>query len=152
MMSTPTVAQLVAAIRAQLSEVIAPAVEDPAAGGALGMIDHLLQTIAIRAEHEIEWMVAHVDDVVRLAEEFTDGDGGSEPVDLALSRYRAEQQNSLSAGAMTANFALANGVLSAILEATVSDEGPLASRARDLVRRDVAHGVEIVGEFELVPP
>jgi hypothetical protein len=77
---------------------------------------------------------------------------GWESVELALSRYRAEQQNSLSAGAMTANFALANGVLSAILEATVSDEGPLASRARDLVRRDVAHGVEIVGEFELVPP
>jgi hypothetical protein len=152
MMSTPTVAQLVAAIRAQLSEVIAPAVEDPAAGGALAMIDHLLQTIAIRSEHEIEWMVAHVDRVVRLAEQFVDHEGGSESVDLALSRYRAEHQDSLSASAVTANFALANGVLSAILEATVSDEGPLARRARDLVRRDVAHGVDIVGEFELVLP
>ncbi|MCU1694881.1 MAG: hypothetical protein JWR34_944 [Mycobacterium sp.] len=152
MMSTPTVAQLVTAIRAQLSEVVAPAVEDPAAGRVLGMVDHLLQTIAVRAEHEIEWMVTHVDDVVGLAEEFVVGEGGSESIDLALNRYRAEHRRSLSTSAMTANFALANGVLSAILETTVSDDGPLARRARDLMRRDVAHAVDIVGDFALVPP
>jgi hypothetical protein len=152
MMSTPTVAQLVTAIRAQLSEVVAPAVEDPAAGRVLGMVDHLLQTIAVRAEHEIEWMVAHVEDVVGLAEEFVDGEGGSESIDLALNRYRAEHRRSLSTSAVTENFALANGVLSAILETTVSDDGPLARRARDLMRRDVAHAVDIVGDFVLVPP
>jgi hypothetical protein len=152
MMSTPTVAQLVTAIRAQLSEVVAPAVDDPAAGRVLGMVDHLLQTIAVRAEHEIEWMVAHVDDVVGLAEEFVDGEGGSESIDLALNRYRAEHRRSLSTSAVTENFALANGVLSAILETTVSDDGPLARRARDLMRRDVAHAVDIVGDFVLVPP
>src|SRR3981189_1746029 len=122
MMSTPTVAQLVSAIRAQLSEVVAPAVEDPAAGRVLAMIDHLLQTIAVRAEHVIEWMVAHIDDVARLAGEFPAGGGGAERIALGLSQYRAEHQNSLSASAMTADFALANGVLSAMLEATVSDE------------------------------
>ena len=152
MMSTPTVAQLVTAIRAQLSEVVAPAVDDPAAGRVLGMVDHLLQTIAVRAEHEIEWMVAHVEDVVGLAEEFVAGEGGSESIDLALNRYRAEHRRSLSTSAMTENFALANGVLSAILETTVSDDGPLARRARDLMRRDVAHAVDIVGDFVLVPP
>jgi hypothetical protein len=151
-MSTPTVAQLVTAIRAQLSEVVAPAVEDPAAGRVLGMVDHLLQTIAVRAEHEIEWMVAHVEDVVGLAEEFVDGEGGSESIDLALNRYRAEHRRSLSTSAVTENFALANGVLSAILETTVSEDGPLARRARDLMRRDVAHAVDIVGDFVLVPP
>ena len=152
MMSTPTVAQLVTAIRAQLSEVVAPAVEDPAAGRVLGMVDHLLQTIAVRAEHEIEWMVAHVDDVVGLAEEFVDGERGSESIALALNRYRAEHRRSLSTSAVTENFALANGVLSAILETTVSHEGPLARRARDLLQRDVAHAVDIVGDFVLVPP
>ena len=152
MMSTPTVAQLVTAIRAQLSEMVAPAVDDPAAGRVLGMVDHLLQTIAVRAEHEIEWMVAHADDVVALAEEFVDGEGDSEPVDLALSRYRADRRQSLSTAAVTQNFALANDVLSAILENTVSDDGPLACRARDLLRRDVAHAVDIVGDFVLVPP
>jgi len=152
MMSTPTVAQLVTAIRAQLSEVVAPAVDDPAAGRVLGMVDHLLQTIAVRAEHEIEWMVAHVEDVVGLAEEFVDGEGGSESIDLALNRYRAEHRRSLSTSAVTENFALANGVLSAILETTVSDDGPLARRARDLMRRDVAHAVDVVGDFVLVPP
>jgi hypothetical protein len=152
MMSTPTVAQLVTAIRAQLSEVVAPAVDDPAAGRVLGMVDHVLQTIAVRAEHEIEWMVAHVDDVVGLAEEIVAGERGSESIDLALNRYRAEHRRSLSTSAVTENFALANGVLSAILETTVSDDGPLARRARDLMRRDVTHAVDIVGDFVLVPP
>jgi hypothetical protein len=87
-----------------------------------------------------------------LAEEFVDGEGGSAAVDLALSRYRAEHRQSLGTSAVTENFALANGILSAILEATVSEEGPLALRARDLLRRDVAHAVDIVGEFVLVPP
>jgi hypothetical protein len=152
MMSRPTVAQLVTAIRGQLSEVVAPAVDDPAAGRVLGMVDHLLQTIAVRAEHEIEWMVAHVDDVVGLAEEFVGGAGDSGLVGLALGQYGAERQPSLSTAAVTQSFALANGILSAILEATVSDDGPLALRARDLLRRDVAHAVDIVGDFVLVPP
>jgi hypothetical protein len=152
MMSTPTVAQLVTAIRAQLSEVVAPAVDDPAAGRVLGMVDHLLQTIAVRAEHEIEWMVAHVEDVVALAEEFVDGEGGSESIASALNRYRTEHRQSRGTSAVTENFALANGVLSAMLETTVSDDDPLARRARDLMRRDVAHAVDIVGDFVLVPP
>ena len=156
MMSTPTVGQLVAAIRSQLSAVVAPAVEDPTAGKVLGMIDHLLQTIEVRAEHEIDWMVAHIDAVIALAATYVDT--GSETgfetgaVRAALRRYDQDSKPSLTASAVTENFAMAAQVLSALLEATISDEGPMGLRARELLRRDVAHGVDIVGQFELVPP
>jgi hypothetical protein len=152
MMSTPTVVQLVAAIRQQLSEVVAPELEDPGLRKVLAMIDHLLQTIAVRAEHEIEWMVAHTDDVVELGRRFAPDEDASEAVGAALSNYERDRGDSLSASAVTKNFGLAAAVLSSILEATVHEDGLLARRARELLERDVARGVEVVGDFDLVPP
>lgn len=155
MMSTPTVVQLITAIREQLSDVIAPALDDTGARKPLAMIDHLLQTIAVRAEHEIDWMVSHIDAVVSLAAMLVAaGDEGDEQaaVASALRCYHQDMKPSLAASAVTKNYALAQEVLSAVLEATVSDDGPLAVRARELLGRDVEHGVDIVGEFELVPP
>jgi Arc/MetJ-type ribon-helix-helix transcriptional regulator len=155
MMSTPTVVQLIAAVRSQLADVVAPAVEDPMAGKVLGIIDHLLQTIEVRAEHEIDWMVSHIDAVVALAATYVETGAHSEQSDAvraALHRYDQDRKPSLAASAVTENFALAAQVLSALLEATVSDDGHVALSARELLRRDVAHGVDIVGQFELVPP
>jgi hypothetical protein len=155
MMSTPTVVQLIAAIRSQLADVVAPAVDDPTAGKVLGIIDHLLQTIEVRAEHEIDWMVSHIDAVVALAATYVETGAPSDQsgaVRAALRRYDQDKKPSLAASAVTENFALAAQVLSALLEATVSDDGHVALSARELLRRDVAHGVDIVGEFELVPP
>jgi Arc/MetJ-type ribon-helix-helix transcriptional regulator len=155
MMSTPTVVQLIAAIRSQLADVVAPAVDDPAAGKVLGIIDHLLQTIEVRAEHEIDWMVSHIDAVVALAATYVETGAHSDQSDAvraALRRYDHDKKPALAASAVTENFGLAAQVLSALLEATVSEDGHVALRARELLRRDVAHGVDIVGEFELVPP
>lgn len=151
-MSTPTVVQLIAAIRGQLTDVVAPSVQDPGAGKVLAMIDHLLQTVEVRAENEIDWMVTHVAEINDLANRFVDQNPGSEEIAAARQRFVEHEQRSLTASSVTANYALAAAVLSEILEATVSDDGPLARRARELLRRDVAHGVDVVGEFVLVPP
>ena len=152
MMSTPTVAQLVTAIREQLSTVISPGLQDEIHRKSLALIDHLLQTIAVRAEHEIDWMVGHTNDVVGLAQQMVDGDGAPAAVRAALQRYRDDRQPSLSTSAVTANYALAAEIHSAILEFTVNDDGPIARTARELLHTDVARGVAIVGDFELVPP
>jgi hypothetical protein len=151
-MSTPTVAQVVAAVRAQLSDVVTPAVGDDVARKSLAMIDHLLQTVEVRAEHEIEWMVGHVADVVALADRFVVEGRDTARVKVALDGYRRGHQDSLATSAVTANYALAAEVLSAMLEATVDGDGPLALTAREVLRRDVGRGVDVVGEFELVPP
>lgn len=152
MMSTPTVAQLVTAIREQLATVISPALEDESHRKLLALVDHLLQTVSVRAEHEIDWMVAHTNDVVGLAQQFVDGGAAPATVDAALQRYRDGQQPSLATSAVTANYALAAETLSAILEFTANDDGPIARTARELLDRDVHRGVEVVGDFKLVPP
>jgi hypothetical protein len=151
-MSTPSVVALISAIRAQLDTVVVPAVDDEAARKTLAMVDHLLQTIAVRAEHEIDWMVEHVADVTELAAQYVAAGIGGVAVSSALDAYRAGSGHGLSASVVTGNYALAATVLSAMLEATVTDDGVLALAARALLRRDVARGVEVVGEFELVPP
>ena len=152
MMSKPSTVQLISVIREHLSDAIAPAVSDAGQQKLLAMIDHLLQTIAVRAEHEIDWMINHVHDVVALADDMVNTASTPAAVIEALDRYREQHQVSLTASAVTANYGLAAAVLAAILEATVTDTGEHGSAARRLLQRDVARGVQVVGEFELVPP
>ena len=94
-MSTPSVAALATAIREQLSTAIAPALADDGQKKLLAIIDHLLSTIAVRAEHEIDWMVAHTADVVELAQRRGIDDGRA-PLQRAIlsraSRTDAAQQ------------------------------------------------------------
>jgi hypothetical protein len=152
MMTTPTVAQLVTVIRGQLSTVVAPALEDEGLRKLMGIIDHLLQTVAVRADHEIDWMVSHTNKVVALAQNTVDDDVAPAAVGDALQRFYADRQSTLETSAVTANYALAAEVLSALLESTIDDDGPVGRATRELLHTDIERGVQIVGEFELIPP
>jgi hypothetical protein len=152
-MSTPSVAALLTAIRDQLSTAVSPALADDGPKKLLAAIDHLLQTIVVRCEHEIDWMVGHTADVVELAERFVAGGAAPEPVAAALQRYREGKRPGLTASVVTANFALAAEVLSTMLEATSTADSEIAVAAKELMARDVQRGVDIVGDdFVLVPP
>jgi hypothetical protein len=152
MMSQPSVVQLVSAIRDQLTAVIEPAVEDDVRRKVLGIIDHLLQTIQVRAEHEIEWMVGYTNDVAALAQRALDSGQASPAVADALAQYHAARRGTLKTSDVTADYGLAAEVLSAIVESTVSDDRAVAVEARALLQSDIQRGVDIVGEFVLVPP
>ncbi len=152
-MSTPSVAAVVTAIREQLSTAISPALADDRQKKQLAVIDHLLQTVAVRSEHEIDWMVGQIADVVELAERFVAAGAAPEPVATALQRYRDGHRPGLATSVVTANFALAAEVLSTVLEATAADDGEIALTARELMARDVQRGIDIVGDdFKLVTP
>jgi hypothetical protein len=152
-MSTPSVAAVVTAIRDQLSTAISPALADDRQKKLLAVIDHLLHTIAVRSEHEIDWMVGQTADVVELAQRFVAAGAAPEPVATALQRYRDGHRPGLATSVVTANFALAAEVLSTVLEATSTDDGEIAVTARELMARDVQRGIDIVGDdFKLVTP
>jgi hypothetical protein len=152
-MSTPSVAAVVTAIRDQLSTAISPALADERQKKLLAVIDHLLQTVAVRSEHEIDWMVGQIADVVELAERFVATGAAPEPVVTALQRYRDGKRTGLATSVVTANFALAAEVLSTVLEATAADDGEIAVAAQELMARDVQRGIDIVGDdFKLVTP
>src|SRR5438552_2404757 len=54
MITRPTSAQLIDEVRRELSSNVAPQVADPQTQGSLQMVDHILATLAVRAEHEID--------------------------------------------------------------------------------------------------
>ena len=56
MITRPTTTQLLDVVRKELTEKVAPAVTDPQVATSLHMIDHILGTLAVRADHELGWM------------------------------------------------------------------------------------------------
>lgn len=152
MMSQPTVAQLVTAVRSQLETAILPTIDDAGQQKLLAMVDHILATVQIRSEHEIDWMVSHTDAVVALATDAV-GTGDAVPgVAAALDRYRARRRGTLRTSDVTADYGLAAEILSVLLETTADGGGDIARQAQALLAADVTRGVEVVGEFTLVPP
>jgi hypothetical protein len=152
MITQPSVARLIEVIRAQLTEIVGPALPADGPRSTLGMIDHVLQTIQRRAEREIDWMTSQTTDVIALADRaVARGDVSSKVSDLA-SFYRTNSTGSLATSQVTSDYARAAAVLSLMLEETVDSSSDTATEARSLLEREVQWGVEIVGDFVLVAP
>jgi len=69
MLSRPTTAQILEDCRRELSEVVAPALSDEAAAVSLAMLDEVLRNCAVRASHEIAWMMEEIDSMTAYAAE-----------------------------------------------------------------------------------
>ena len=152
MMTQPSVSQLIEFIRTQLTEVVGPALPEDGPRSALGMIDHLLQTIRTRTEHEIDWMTTQTNDITDLAERAVAHGDASPQVAEAVGSLRAARTGSLAASQVTADYARAAEILSLLLEDTVSTDSATANEARTLLDREVGWGVQVVGDFVLVAP
>lgn len=143
MITHPSTNELIGQVRRQLSEVIAPAIQDEQLLGLLGMLDSLLHRAAVRAEHEIAWMREEIAAIEQMAA----GPGSEdERIAEALARLKAERHTSCEASAVAADYRLASEVLSRGLEAT--GEAAVASRAILDVR--LAREAEVLGDFALV--
>lgn len=142
MITRPTTSRLVDVVRHELTETVVPAVSDPQVLRQLRMIDHVLSMVAVRAEHEIDWMTTHLAEIDRLASQVPS-------VRDALDAHRAARTTSLCASAVTDDHDRAAEILSRILE---TDDLPadVTQTAKDLLRRRLDHGVEVAGDFELV--
>jgi len=150
MITKPTTAQLIDEVRRTLASTVAPAINDPQVQASLQMIDHILSTLAIRAENELAWMLEEIDDIEhvmgRVAEELPDAGAVLE----ALDALRTSPHGSRSANDITQRYALASEALSCAVEATMSTGGPLRDEVSALLDRRLARETEVIGEFQLV--
>jgi hypothetical protein len=144
--SRPTTAQLIGVVRRELAETVAPAVDDPVVAGSLMMIDHLLETFARRAEHEIAWMLEEIDEIRELAErvarERPDAAGVTEPLTHELASMRLSD--------VVEHYSVVSEALSRSLEATLGTSSALERAAVDLMHARLAHEQEVIGDFQLV--
>jgi hypothetical protein len=146
----PTSAQLIEEVRRELSSNVAPQVTDPQTQGSLQMVDHILGTLAVRAEHEIEWMLDEIDDISGVAGRVAASADTGPSVREALDALRSSTYGSRSLGDVTSRYALASEALSRAIEATVATPGPLRDKVNALLDRRLEHETDVIGEFQLV--
>lgn len=143
MITHPSVAEVIGQVRRQLSNVIAPAIDNEQLLGLLGMLDSLLHRAAVRAEYEIDWMRAEIEAIEQMAA----GAGRDDDrISEALSRLQAGRRSSFEASAVAAEYRLASEVLCRGLEAT----GDAAVLSRAILSLRLAREAEVLGDFALV--
>ena len=150
MITRPTSAQLIEEVRRELASNVAPQVTDPQVQGSLQMVDHILATLAVRAEHEIEWMLDEIDDISGVVGRVAASADAPPSVREALDALKTSAYGSRSLSDVTARYALASEALSRAIEATVATTGPLHDEVNALLDRRLEHETDVIGEFQLV--
>jgi hypothetical protein len=152
MITAPTTAQLLNVVRQELAEKVAPAVTDPQVATSLHMIDHILRTLAVRAEHELGWMGEEMSAIENVASRVAASDlPGAASVAEALEEFRANMSPGLHAAEVAADYNRASEVLSRIVEATFASGGELRAAVNVLLDQRLAHETDVIGEdFQLV--
>jgi len=147
----PSCGRYLEVVREELRATVAPAVTDPAAQAALGMIDSILAAVATRCDHEVAWMREEIADIEACATAVLDA--GADPAGMvaeALAALRAHRSPSDHTGDVRAEYDLAGEVLSRSLEAGLARGGELAGVVRGALERRLAREMQIRGEFSLV--
>ena len=152
MITRPTTAQLLEVVRRELAERVAPAVTDPQATTSLQMIDHILRTLAVRADHEAGWMAEEMAAIESLAERVAGSDlPGAAAVTEALDAFRSGRSTGHSTADITEDYNAATEVLSRCVEATFTAGGELRSAVDTLLDQRLAHETAVIGpDFQLV--
>ena len=150
MITRPTSAQLIDEVRRELASNVAPLLTDPQAQGSLQMVDHILRTLSVRAEHEIEWMLEEIDDVRSVVSQVAESVADGAAVREALDALETDCDPGLALSSVTARYALASEALSRAIDATVATPGPLRDSVNALLDRRLEHETDVIGEFQLV--
>jgi hypothetical protein len=152
MITRPTCAELIAAVRAELRDAVLPTISDAAAIGVLACVDEVLRCVAVRSDHEVAWMSEEIEEIERLAEHFTmQSESPTSLVAEALAELRAARSGSLHVGDLAQEYSRAGEVLSRCIEwVIVEDSGP-SKYVDDVLEHRLATEALIRGaEFALV--
>lgn len=151
MISQPSSARLIDAVRQALRENIAPVVSDPTALNLLGMIDSLLDNAARRCGHEIAWMREEIAAIEAVADRVCAGAAGADGrVAAALAELRAHRAASEHIDAVAPEYNCAGEVLSRCLESEFGDDDALRSAIAAVLDARLAREAALRGNFALV--
>jgi hypothetical protein len=116
------------------------------------MVDHILRTLAVRAEHELGWMAEEMAAIDTVGERIAaSGLPGAAAVAEALAEFRAQRAGGLHGAEITDDYNRATEVLSRAVEATFADGGELRAAVTALLDQRLAHETDVIGEdFALV--
>ncbi len=142
MISKPTTEQILLDCSRELMEVVLPAVSDETAQVAVFMLDLVLRNSAVRAAHEIAWMLEEIDELSAFAEAVNDAIPDAPGLREALGDL-AKPLASLHLDDVVERYRQASEASSRAIEAAVgAGNAELVRRGAALMERRVEHEQE----------
>jgi hypothetical protein len=149
MMTQPTTARLLDVVRQELADHVLPALADEQLAASVQMVQHILTTLSVRAEHEIAWMTEEVDQIDSVTTAVLADLPATPALSAARDRFTASPLASLHLRDVTERYALGSELLSCLLDAVPAGH-PRRAEVEGLLDIRLDHESAIIGEFSLV--
>jgi hypothetical protein len=150
MISSPSTSQLLRSVSAELRAKVLPALADPVLLVELEMMLSTLDMAAVRADHEIEWMLQEADEVAEVLSEVAGTGALPAPAREALATLRASAPAGLGYAEVQAHYALAGAALGLAAEDAHAGGPVLQQAVWSLLERRVQHEMATIGAYVAV--
>jgi hypothetical protein len=149
MITQPSAARLLEVARSELLESVLPAIDDPHAQASVHMLQQILSTMIVRAEHEIAWLLAETDELELLGTQIVEQLPAAARVADALVALRAAPGGSYLLSDVARRYSIASEILSCAFE-EVPTAAPLRASVEAALDNRLEHESAIIGDFSLV--
>ncbi len=151
MMTLPSASQLLSVVRAEIAATLTGISDDPQVVNCLGMVDSMLESIAVRCEHEIGWMITEIDEALAFAADLvaagSDTDGR---LAAGIDAVRGSARTDFSTAAVREEYHRASALLADCVEIALAVGGELRTRADAVLSSRLDHEAQIRGALALV--
>lgn len=150
MITTPSTSQLVRAVSSELRAKVLPELTDPALLVELEMMLSMLDMAAVRADHEIAWMLQEADGIDAALSEAAAAGELPGPVRDALAALQASQPADLSYPEVQRHYGRASEALACAAELAHAGDERLRSLVWSLLEGRVDHELATIGAYVAV--
>jgi hypothetical protein len=150
MITTPSTSQLVRSVATELRAKVLPELTDPALLVELEMMLSMLDMAAVRADHEIAWMLQEVDGIGAVLSEAAAAGELPRPVRDALDALQASQPADLTYPEVQRHYGLASEALALAAELAHAGHPRLRSLVWSLLERRGDHELSTIGAYVAV--
>jgi hypothetical protein len=150
MMTTPSTSQLVRSVSSELRAKVLPELTDPALLVELEMMLSMLDMAAVRADHEIAWMLQEADGIDAALSEAARAGALPQPVVDALDALRSSQPADLTYPEVQRHYVRASEALGCAADLAQAGDERLRSLVWSLLEGRVDHELATIGAYVAV--
>ena len=150
MITTPSTSQLVRSVSSELRAKVLPELTDPALLVELEMMLSMLDMAAVRADHEIAWMLQEADGIDAALSEAAAAGELPGPVRDALDALQSSQPTDLSYPEVQRHYGLASEALARAADLAHAGDERLRSIVWSLLEGRVDHELATIGAYVAV--
>lgn len=150
MITTPSTSQLVRSVSSELRVKVLPELTDPALLVELEMMLSMLDMAAVRADHEIAWMLQEADGIDAALSEAAAAGELPGPVRDALDALQSSQPTDLTYPEVQRHYGLASEALARAADLAHAGDDRLRSIVWSLLEGRVDHELATIGAYVAV--